>query len=278
MQATDEKGTVWKASTRWIIERPGCTVALNQQQLKAVIYLGEANAALPILAYALRDALTLLLPRTGWMPLHAAGVVLPGAAQQTVLLVGPSGVGKSTLTTGLLMRGAQCISDDLLLLGPPTAETLQAHGMMKNIRVCDDVWTRLALNRHQTGAPDVFGQYAHQPKHTLTADALPTRPATTPLRTDTGTPTTIVLPTIVDIPQSQLTPVSRADALPVLMTQMVPPTLLPTSAHQAQLQQTAKLLRQCTVYRLHAGRDLYHNPSRLASLLQDVDSAPALHA
>jgi hypothetical protein len=51
----------------------------------------------------------------GRTPLHAAvcGTCVPGAGDQTVLLAGPSGVGKSTLVHAELLRGAVATCDNL---------------------------------------------------------------------------------------------------------------------------------------------------------------------
>lgn len=54
-----------------------------------------------------------LLRRTGLPGLHAGGVVLAGGA---VLFPGDGGVGKSSLTAALALRGAPVLGDDVVLL------------------------------------------------------------------------------------------------------------------------------------------------------------------
>ena len=277
--ANDKQGTVWRTSNGWLLKRAGYTATVAASTRKATLYAPTAPTAM----YAFRDLMTMLLPRTGWVPIHAA-CVQPADSNTnhpTVLIAGPSGSGKSTLTTGLLLAGWQCISDDLLVLPPPEHERVSAYCMMRAVRICDDAWTRLGLNDAHKKPLDVFGRYASVAKHTLTASALPDgsgMPSNRALRCSHGSPTCILLPEIVERASSTLIPVSPSQALPALMAESIPTTILPPEAAQGQLQRIGALLRQCTVYRLHAGRDLYHNPSRLASLLQDVDSAPALHA
>jgi hypothetical protein len=68
--------------------------------------------------------------------------------------------------------------------------------------------------------------------------------------------------------RSKLIACSAAEAQPELMAQGVPPALLPPDAARAQWERMGHLLRQCTAYRLHAGRNLYHDPGHLAELLQ----------
>ena len=276
--ANDKQGAVWRTSNGWLLKRAGYTATVAASTPKATLYASTAPTAM----YAFRDLMTMLLPRTGWVPIHAACVQPddPNTNRPTVLIAGLSGSGKSTLTTGLLLAGWQCISDDLLVLPPPEHERVFAYSMMKAIRICDDAWTRLGLNDAHKKPLDTFGRYASAAKHTLTASALPDRSgmhSNRAIRCPHGAPTCILLPEIVERPTSALVPLSRVQALPALMAESIPTTILPPEAAQGQLQRIGALLRQCTTYRLHAGRDLYQDPSRLASLLQDVASAPVPH-
>ena len=273
----DQQGTVWKTSQHWWVERAAYCVALERDSVRATLYMDHTDQEIQAsLAYAIRDIITLLLPHTGWIPLHAACVVPAGAPDEGVLLVGASGAGKSTLTLGMLMQGARCVSDDLLLIAQEQARKskntrsggVAVYSMMRDMRVCNDAWERLGLCKDHAGSSGVFAIHAAVEKHTLTAAAMSKRSSTAELRTASSSPTRILLPTITSHPRSRLVPVSRAEALPDLLSQMVPATMLPADVQHDQLERTAALLRQCTAYRLHAGRDLYHNPGHLAALLQ----------
>ena len=288
----DARGTVWQHASGqhasgWRVERASHAARIDGDVPRATLAVGHAASeqAQALWAHAFRDVLTLLLPRTGWIPLHAAATCLPDPdadsqhtdSRRAVLLVGPSGCGKSTLTTGLLLRGWRCISDDMLVLSPP-AETapMRVHSLAQNIHVCVDAWERLKLNAPMHAASDsLFGQFTERAKRLLTRQALPdnerfaAHPDAHPEahRSPHALPHCIVLPTITDAPTSRLTPASPADALTALMEQGVPPALLPASAARTQWQQMGRLIRQCATYRLHAGRDLYHDPGHLATLL-----------
>ena len=273
----DEQGTVWQAARHWWIQRATYGVALSRASTQAAVYVNDAaEDKQAALAYAFRDVVTLLLPRTGWMPLHAACVVPADMPQEGVLLVGASGTGKSTLTLGMLMQGARCVSDDLLLVGQEKTRTgnhtcpqgVAVHSMMRDIRVCNDAWERFGLRKDRAGSSGVFATYAAAEKHTLTAAAMAKCSAKRQLRTASSSPTRMVLPTITNSPQSRLEPISRIEALPGLLAQMVPASLLPADGQRHQLRYASALLRQCTAYRLHAGRDLYRDPGHLAALLQ----------
>ena len=284
----DARGTVWQHASGWRVERDSCAAHIDRDVPHATLAVDSAASGQlqvqpqALWAHAFRDVLTLLLPRTGWMPLHAAAVGPPDPetdsqhtnSQHAVLLVGPSGCGKSTLTTGLLLRGWRCISDDMLVLSPHTdMAPARVHSLAQNIHVCLDAWERLALNTPTEAASNsLFGQFTERAKRPLTRQALPDneRFAAHPIahRAPHALPRCILLPTITDAPTSRLTPAPPADALTALMEQGVPPALLPASAARAQWQQMGHLIRQCATYRLRAGRDLYHDPGHLATLLR----------
>jgi hypothetical protein len=61
-------------------------------------------------------ALTTGWRRSGWVPIHAAGVVKNG---RCVVLCATSGGGKTTLTLALVRRGWRALGDDKLLLSCP---------------------------------------------------------------------------------------------------------------------------------------------------------------
>jgi hypothetical protein len=61
-----------------------------------------------------------ILHQRGVFPLHAGGVAI---GDQAVALAGPSGVGKSTLVTELLRRGATFIADDACVLTERPGDT-----------------------------------------------------------------------------------------------------------------------------------------------------------
>jgi hypothetical protein len=210
-----------------------------------------------------RHALTVLLPRIDWIPIHAAAVEL---SNETVLLVGPSGCGKSTLTMGLVQRGGTLISDDLVALSPPD-ETGQiaAWSLTRGIRLLPDACNRFGL----AGRPSpVFGR-ARDKQHVDVGAGRPIPAAS---------PTTVLTPAIADRPQSVLRALGPATAFPLLARQMLPPMFLSPEALDVQMRRTANLLRQCRSARLQAGHDLYKTPSTLAELLAAealVSSSPA---
>jgi len=66
-----------------------------------------------MLAYLLVDALSFSMVRLGWEPLHGTAVLTD---RGVVAFLGDSGAGKSTLAALLVARGAQLVTDDMLIL------------------------------------------------------------------------------------------------------------------------------------------------------------------
>ena len=62
---------------------------------------------------------------TSFFRIHSGGVVRSG---QGTLLVGPNGVGKSTLVTGLVAQGFSLLSDDQVWIRPQTLLSYPSRG------------------------------------------------------------------------------------------------------------------------------------------------------
>lgn len=290
--ATDRRGTAWRTPQGWMWKAPGFWLALPTDGCSARVewtLAPDAGHQRTVRAHAFRHALTMLLPRTGWMPLHGAGLCAPPGHPldgTVLLLVGPSGCGKSTLTAGLLQRGWRCISDDLLALAPPDpSEAIAVRSLTRDVRLCPDAWVRLGFGTDAEAAPmdSLFGADANgQPKHALAppaaledgADAEADDGSLAPALAKT--PACVLLPTIVSDARSRLRPAAQAAALPAMLSQMQPPALLTPAVAQAQLDRVAAVLRSGTAFHLDAGHDLYRDPGALAALLADApDAVPA---
>lgn len=279
--ASDERGTVWRTLDGWFWTATGFRVAAAREGTTARLLLDmdmSPDDRSMVQGYAFRHALTMLLPRTGWMPLHGAGLCPPASDTTTgeapaLLLVGPSGTGKSTLAAGLLQRGWHCISDDLLLLSPPDADdALTAWSLTRTIRLCRDAWQRLGFadserqEANRLGTADVFGGTADgQSKYSVSPRPLE-QSADGPPR---GCPSHVIFPELSSTSQSRLDPVERIHALPNVLKQMQPSALLSPSDAETQLNHVATMLRATDIYRLRAGRDLYDDPGLIADLLNE---------
>lgn len=280
----DDRGTLALTANGWACRGAGYHVVVDtaSQAAHLTIASGTESGTAPgtdattaaqtaRLAYGLRHTLTSLLPLCGWAPLHGAALAAPSSsafsasgAPEGILLVGPSGTGKSTLAAGLIRRGWTCASDDLLVVWPdaaakwPDAEEEDSGaivtGLSRGVRLLSDARTRLEMTA-SAGAP-VFGSEG-KAWHDV--------PAAAQVK-----PTCLLVPTITDRDRSRLRPLAPGRAAGAVLEQMHPVRVLPPSDAAATLSAAGRLVQDASVFTLEAGRDLYHDPGRLADLLHAV--------
>lgn len=104
----------------------------------------------------------LLAAWRGLVPLHAGAVAVDGRA---VLVAGPAGAGKSTLTAGLVDHGARFIADDLVVLSVAAGRITVAPGR-PTIRLHPDT----AREIDPAAVPvigDPLGKWLARPRHRL---------------------------------------------------------------------------------------------------------------
>ncbi len=272
--AQDQHGALYTTSDGW--EWHGPSYHLEAQpadpSIHAVLHapaLSESDHRLA-LAYAARHAVTSMLPHTGWIPLHGAALEAPRG--QGILMVGPSGSGKSTLSAGLVLRGWACVSDDLLLLsssasGRPTENNsdssrsgaVRVEGLTTDLRLCPDARDRLHDDLAQRATPIDSAMSTPYGADNKSGYVVSAHPATYPML--------VVIPSITDDLVSRLEPISSPAGLRAVLEQMPPIPSLPPVIARRVLRTAGDLVRPCSCVRLHAGRDLYDDPGRLADLL-----------
>ncbi|QXD16223.1 hypothetical protein GQ464_004515 [Rhodocaloribacter litoris] len=205
----------------------------------------------PLFDLLILSLLILFQPR-GLYLLHAACLVHEEAG---VLLSAHSRSGKSTLATGLVCAGWRFLSDDILLLHEQPAG-VEALGLGTQFRLLPDTLRRFpGLAARPDAAPFVVE------KHHLDVDVLfPGR------YTPRCLPRVLVIPELADRPDSELQPLPASKALLHLLGQT---TLLLRDRHLARrhLATLKRLASQVQPYRLQAGRDLYDDPAKVATLL-----------
>jgi len=270
--ASDERGELMRTDTGWRWACSGYDLFVSGDAKRATIALHESSGSSrgpQVTAYALRHTLTMLLPRVRRYPLHAAGLRAPGS-HRTLLLAGPSGCGKSTLSAGLLDRDWQCLSDDMLVLMPSTDPPPQSHiyGLTPHVRLWPDAWERLDLSDRNT-------RKRAEPYGASEKRSFAPRSQNEGRSAAMGEPHWILFPELDDRPQSRLAPMDASEALRRGFEQTPPPAALPDAVATAQFDAVATLIRQSRCFRLHAGRDLYDDPGRLAALLADQARASA---
>ncbi len=195
-----------------------------------------------------------LLRPLGLFSLHAACLLAPDGVG--VLIVGSSGSGKSTLTIGLIREGWGYLSDDAVLLRKGS-EAVEAMALRRHCFI--DAQTPVDYSDFRLGemVPDaVSGQRQRvYVDETFPGQAVPT-----------CVPRVLVFSRIVPEPKSTLLPLTRVDALQILLTESGPQLFDPyTMAQQMEILKT--LLSQTKTYELRAGADLHRDPRILEYLL-----------
>jgi hypothetical protein len=185
--------------------------------------------------------------------LHAACTALH---EQGCLLVGVGGSGKSTLAFALMRNGWKMLSDDVILLA-------QRENRVNAVALRTDVMLPFAAGRHYDDLPECPESAA------LTGDSkmrlnISARYPGALIRS--CTPRILLFPRIVDRPLSRLVPITRAEALAILLSQSAL-ALVDTGWTVRQLELMKRLIGQCATHILQAGRDLNQDPALIARLV-----------
>jgi hypothetical protein len=170
------------------------------------------------------DLLSLVLTtgwrRSGWVPLHAAGLVAPDAAllpgpPPGVIVVAASGGGKTTLTVAMVRQGWRSLGDDKLLLGDLGQGTLVA--AVKHMLNIDpaaaawfpELWTIRAEPAYSAWTPKRRVSLGRMWSHAPAATMKPTH--------------LVVVSRIAGPGGVDVTPMTAADSLSALLRQTVIP-------------------------------------------------------
>lgn len=201
-----------------------------------------------------------LLYNQGGYLLHANGIAWEN--NDGLLVVGSSGSGKSTLTLGLIQAGACCLGDDVLLLSLEEKLT-QAYAMRRGFGCTLET----AVQFPSLAEPLAIAPSLSNHKKLLDLETI--QPG---CFTPRCTPRLIVFPEVTYALHSYLLPLSPTQTLCNLMEQSLS-VLMDSSVTRQQITMLSQLTQQARSYRLYAGRDVYTEPERVASLLQGAMQA-----
>ena len=210
----------------------------------------RSAASLPEAMGALEAALAGALVRSAApaVALHGAGVAVEGGA---LLLTGPGGRGKSSLTAGLAARGHAVYGDDVILVDPDSAEI---HPFKRLLKVSEGARVSLGLPAPPEPLADLWEDAFYHPLDLGSAWAEPhgVLAAVLPERRDEGA--------------AQLLPVSGGEAVRELLSQL----LFRAEPGAREFELAARVLDGARLHRLPFSR------SRQAVLLLDrrMEGAP----
>jgi hypothetical protein len=248
---------------RHYLDVGGSRVVVEERAARRVrVWFGEAArvpgsfALITTMAYAMPAALR----RGGLYDLHATGMVEPESGHG-FLFPGSSGSGKTSLAVRLGAAGWQYMSDDLMLLcgERPDVEMwpLRRHFQADAVSLANCPLPRLeeALGIVIATDPD---------KRRLRPTILfPGRFVAS------ATPRVICFPVITGEMESRVEALGQAEAM-MRLVRMCPWSSYDLAAARDHLRLLGRLVRQCKLFTLRAGRDIFDSPERAGRLLASL--------
>ena len=223
------------------------------------VWLGQSEharhpvAIVNALSYAVQGALR----KAGLFDLHAACVVEPESGAG-LLVAGPSGSGKSSLTVRLAATGWGYLTDDMLALREES-DSIRVWAFRRAFSVSEQSLAGAGLSSlHGALGPPVHSD--------------PTKRSLDPADCFTGqfvescTPRAICFPVVTGESVSRLLRLPPAETMSRLVRHC-PWASYDTSTARAHLGALGRLASQCRGFALDAGRDLHEQPGRAAELL-----------
>jgi hypothetical protein len=202
--------------------------------------------------------LLLLLRARGFHHLHAAGVVSPD--NRLWLICGAQRAGKTTLTTALGLAGWRPISDDSLLLSFD-GTTARLNAFKKYFHLGNELLARWP----QLGAMTSRHQYLDR----TCVEGLEFFATREFAETKFERVDYIIIPQIVETPESHLAPIQKSEALLKLAEQSMFFQLWPEHT-ELQWRGLTQAAQTAKCYRLLAGADLLADPGRAAEVLTSI--------
>jgi hypothetical protein len=229
----------------------GCGGAVNLPEATAQLSvppLAEARAAVTGDLDALATvAAALLLGRLGRVLAHAAGLVHPRGGAW--LLVGDTGMGKTTSCANLVRAGWEYLSDDQVVLGREPDGTLRAEGWVRRFNV-DSGWGKEGAG--PVGRRVQLDARTEWPGRWLEAAPL----------------AGLLFPRVEPASPSVVTPIGPADALSRIVRAM--PWLLFDRERAPMLLALLGDVATTPAFALRLGGDVFARPDRLAGLLEPL--------
>ncbi|MGQ9897114.1 MAG: hypothetical protein ACUVR8_06115 [Acidobacteriota bacterium] len=256
--------TVHRRDSFLIVAYDDCQVALDVVRRRIMPVrlplAADGFSSYELLSY-LRLVLLFMLRRLGWFELHAGACVNAG---QGYVFTGPPGSGKTSAVLGLIEAGWGYTSDDALLVRQTSRLRSSPSISVRAGRVLFSV-TSDSLSRFPALQPYAERRWQRFEKWLINPTTLwPQR------RVVTAEPTFLFFCQLHDAEETRVLPVAVTDALSRLMENS-PWLALDRETSRSHLVTYRKLVESCYSFTLLAGRDVLHEPSRLASYLTATD-------
>ena len=251
------------AQTYFFEDRGSIVVARHGDSPRVEVWIGngaDSRDRSP-LARLIFNAAMVAMRRCGLYELHAAGVVSPSG--EGVLVVGPSGSGKSNLAAQLASAGWQYLSDDTILLYNRNG-VINAHALRRMFALTDEVFaaTRLAESESIEVSVVPFDPFKKRFE---------------PARVFSGRftlackPTRVLFSRIQDGAVTRLEPLNRSETMARLL-RMCPWACYDKVTAQAHLEVLGGLARQADGFELLAGANLLNSERASEFLLSQFNT------
>lgn len=253
-------GVCHKNHQSYYLDVKGSRIAVGAKDPKQVeVWLGDSAHArktaslIAIMAYAMPAALR----RIGLYDLHAAALIEPVTAC-CFLFPGISGSGKTSLSIRLAASGWRYLSDDLVVISEGK-RIVEARGLRRPFQASADSLDGCELPRLE----DTLGvTIPNDPEKSLLDPEIlfPGQFAAS------AQPGVLCFPVITGESESRLAETTKANAMMRLIV-MCPWSNYDTFSAREHLRVLGHLVRQCKVFTLHAGRDIFDEPKSASVLL-----------
>jgi len=261
---------VWKDLT---VHRQGSLLSITYGDWQVVLdvlrrrvtpvrvpFVADATIPYEFLSY-LRLVLLFLLRRLGWFELHGGACVHSGKGY---VFTGPPGSGKTSAVLSLIEAGWDYVSDDALLVRQVPQPGATAAICLRAGRIVFSV-TSATLDRFPALRPHAERRWQRTEKWVVNPAALWPQQHVLSVQ-----PAFLFFCQLWEAEETRVLPLAATDALSHLMANS-PWLALDRETAAAHLATYRKLAESCYSFALLAGRDVWHEPSRLAAYLTATD-------
>ena len=197
--------------------------------------------------------LLVMMHRLGYFELHAAACEYQ---ESGYLLLGPSGSGKTTAMLSLIASGWSYLSDDAMVVSADPEGGIAARALRRSFSLKPDHLERFpGLARYATESVARTNKKRLDPRQVWPGQYAPV-----------AHPRFIVACKVVDEDTTRIRPISRAESLARLVGS-TPWLMFDRATAPAHLEIFRSLAATCCSFELSAGRDLFRNWDRIASLI-----------
>jgi hypothetical protein len=248
----------------YFFENRGSTVLARRGDSPRVdVWIGNSaeSRERSVLARLIFNAAMVAMRRCGLWELHAAGVISPSG--EGILIIGPSGSGKSNLAAQLASAGWQYLSDDSLLLYSRD-RVVYAHALRRMFALTDEVFSATRLSESNSIEVTV-APFDRLKKRFEPAQVFPGRFALS------CTPARVLFSRIENGAGSRLEPLNRSETMARLI-RMCPWACYDKTTAAAHLEVLGTLARQADGFVLRADADLLNSERASEFLLSQFNS------